>query len=195
LDGTDGGGLFITGGTLATTVFAPTSLNSVITVDPAGNIAPTISQTGTFTINDSLTSATLFLYAENGDIIFAPAPPTTGGLVGPDVDLELAAGKTGTISGNIDLFRVVILSAGQVALTGILDHVGGQAGAGNGLVNPFPQPSFRFNSCPIGSVNCTILPVESLPSADPLQNFEIDQRKQRKLNHNVQLPGIATRDF
>jgi filamentous hemagglutinin family protein len=195
LDGTDGGGLFITGGTLAPTVFAPTSLNSVITVEREGNLNPTISQTGTFTINSPTTPATLFLTANDGDISFAPAPPTTGGLIGPAVDVELSAGKTGTISGNVDLFRVVILSAEQVNLTGILDRVGGQAGAGNGLVDPFPQPSFRFNACPIGSVNCTILPVESLPAADPLQNFEIDQRKKRKLNHNVQLPGIATRDF
>jgi hypothetical protein len=44
-------------------------------------------------------------------------------------------------------------------------------------------------------VNCTILPIESLPAGDPLENFDISQRKHRKLNNSVQLPGVATRDF
>jgi hypothetical protein len=80
-------------------------------------------------------------------------------------------------------------------LTGAINNYSGQAAAGEGSVEPFPLSQFQFNSCPIGSVNCVILPVEVLPSVNPLEDFDISQRKRRRLDKNVQLPGIATHDF
>jgi len=73
--------------------------------------------------------------------------------------------------------------------------VQGPTAAGNGSATPFPQPNFRFNACPIGSVNCTILPNETLPAGNPLESFEISSRKHKQLHRDVELPGIAMRDF
>ncbi len=206
LQGSPGGGLFITGSDAPINVFTPRPGDSVISVTPGANgAAPAVVQTGLFYVNAGPDAAdypggngpaTLFLSATPaGTINFAPAPPLSVGLFGPAVDLEADVGSTGTIAGNVDLLRVVVLNATFVNLTGFLDEIGGEPAAQKGIVTPKPDPNLRFNACPISSVNCTILPIESLPAANPLQNFDIQQRKKRKLNHNIQLPGIATRDF
>ena len=206
LQGSGGGGLFITGSDAPVNVFTPRPGDSIISVTPGANgAAPAVVQTGVFYVNAGPNAAqypggdgpaTLFLSTTpDGTIRFAPAPPLSNGLYGPAIDLEASVGDTGTITGNVDLLRVVVLSATFVDLTGFLDEIGGEPAAQKGIVTPKPDPNLRFNACPISSVNCTILPIESLPAVNPLQNFDIQQRKKRKLNHNIQLPGIATRDF
>jgi hypothetical protein len=206
LDGTETGGLFIAGTIEPANHLKPLPIDSVIDVDAPAGAGPAVLQTGTFFIDSGPDAgsylgkappdATLFLNATpSGNIEFAPAPPNSTGLIGPGVDLVADAGATGTISGNVNLYRVVILDAFASQLTGFLDQVGGQAGAAKGFVDPNPKPAVQFNACPIESVNCTILQIESLPPVNPLQNFDIEQRKRRKLDNNVQLPGIATRDF
>jgi hypothetical protein len=152
-----------------------------------------ITQTGVFDINTADgPAANLFLYLVGGSAAFA----TSGALYAPTTNLEIND-SGGSISGNVVLERLVILNAltQSVELTGQLDGVGGQAAASKGFVDPFPEADFRFNACPIGSVNCTILPIETLPQGNPLENFDLSQRKRSKLNKNVHLPGVATRDF
>ncbi len=184
-----GGGLFINANPVsATPYFTPQPGDSVITVTNGG-----ITQTDTFDINTANgPPANLFLYVFGGSVAFS----TSGQLYGPTTNLEISDAG-GAISGNVVLQRLVVLNAltQSVQLTGQLDGLGGQAAASKGFVDPFPEPEFRFNACPIGSVNCTILPIETLPPGNPLENFDLTQRKRRKLNNNVHLPGVATRDF
>jgi filamentous hemagglutinin family protein len=198
LDGMDGGGLFLKGKLESNSIQSVGTMDSLLRVTPGvGENAgqPTIVQTGTFFINQGTAQpATVFLSAAtpNGSINFAQPP---GAIDAPSVDLVLAVGPRGTISGNVNLQHIEILSALSTNLTGTLDNVTGQAAAGKGTASPFPQSTYRFNACPIGSVNCTILPVETLPQTNPLENFDITQRKRKRLGQNVHLPGIATRDF
>ena len=139
-----------------------------------------------------------------GPIAFAPAP--TGqesqniGLVGPNINLVISAGTGGVVTGNVNLRHLTITSAKSVNLTGFLKTAAGQsisgpAAAANGSVIPTPLPVYKINDCPIGSVNCTILPTALVPVTDPLGNFDLSQRKRKHLYRNVQMPGIATRDY
>jgi hypothetical protein len=95
----------------------------------------------------------------------------------------------------VNLHHLEVISAQQVALSGTIDGITGKAAAENGTALPDPQRQYEFNACPIGSVNCIVLSIESIPTTNPLENFDISQRKKRRLNKNVQLPGIATHDF
>jgi hypothetical protein len=207
LDGSNEGGLFISGPIASKTQTTPQSGDSVLSVIPDANGAmPDILQTGTFYINSGPLAAqfpnfdnapaTLFMtIAPAGNIEFEPAPPNTGGLVAPSVDLIMSVGNGGTVSGNVDLLTLLLLSGKATNLTGILDGLSGEAASGKGNVLPFPKPVYQFNACPIGSVNCIILPIETLPPGNPLQNFDIDQHRKKRLDKSVALPGVATRDF
>ncbi|WBO58363.1 hypothetical protein GT370_14280 [Acidocella sp. MX-AZ03] len=99
------------------------------------------------------------------------------------------------ITGNINVLHLEVVSAASTDMTGSIGSITGPTAAGNGSAFPFPQPGYRFNTCPIGSVNCTILPIAGLPQASPLQNFDLSPRKRKKLDKNVPQPGVAARDF
>lgn len=203
LAGSGGGGLFITGSIAPNTQPAPRPGDSVITSTAGGNSPAGIVQTGNFQVNSgqfattylgtSRQPATLFLYTgPSGPVTFAAYP---NALVAPSVDVVISAGPDGVVTGNINVAHIEILSAASTDLTGQINSVGGSSAAAGGSVDPFPQPNYRFNTCPIGSVNCTILPIESIPEGNPLDNFDLKKRKRKKLDHNIELPGIATRDY
>jgi hypothetical protein len=198
------GGLFITGSIAPDNTTTPGPGDSVITVTPGANgAAPEIVQTGTFMINAGPNGLAQFGAANQQATLFLNTPPDgtmsfagfPEGIDAPSVDLILSAGPQGVISGNLDLQHLEILSALSTDLTGTIDNVQGPTAAGNGSAFPFPQPSFRFNACPIASVNCTILPIATVPAGNPLENFDVSSRKRKKLNRDVELPGIAMRDF
>ncbi len=201
LAGSATGGLFITGTLASSAVTAPSPVDSVIS---AAGSAAAILQTGTFLVNSGANAltylntanqpATLFLYTQPSGIMNFAAN-TSGSLYAPSVALVLAAGPAGVVTGNVNLRQLEVLSALSVNLNGTIAGIPGPTAAGGGTAFPFPQPSYRFNTCPIGSVNCTILPIEILPEGNPLENFDISPRKRKRLDHGVQLPGIATRDF
>jgi filamentous hemagglutinin family protein len=205
LDGANANsGIFITGNTVASNATTPTpGTDSVILV--TGN-APAIIQTGSFYI-----SSGAFEPTAQADLGPAGAPAGTlasvfmslsssgtislQNLVGTGAYVVMAAGPTGQISGNVNLDHLEILSAQSADLTGQLGGLSGQTAAGNGSAYPYPQANYRFNACPIGSYNCTVLPVEVLPAGNPLQNFDISPHKRKRLNKAVVLPGIAARDY
>ncbi|MBU6419449.1 MAG: autotransporter adhesin family protein, partial [Proteobacteria bacterium] len=201
LQGSANGGLFLSGSTIAGAAVTPrTGIDSLLAVT-GGN--PSITQYGTFYISSgpNLASylgnasplATLFMsLASSGTIALAPAP---GVLNAPNTALVLSAGTAGVVSGNVNVLNLEVLGAQSVQMTGSIGSITGPTAAGKGTAFPFPQPGYRFNSCPIGSVNCTILPIEGLPQANPLQNFDLSPRKRRRLDKNVTLPGVAARDF
>jgi filamentous hemagglutinin family protein len=207
LEGSTTGGLFIAGTLAPKTQTMPAPGDSSITVmQAAGGAEPAIVQTGTFYVDSgplagqypgfaNMPATLFFTMLPFGTINFAPAPPNGDGLVAPSIDAVFSPGNGGTISGNVDLLSLLLVSGRATNLTGMLDGLSGEAASGKGSVVPFPKPVFQFNACPIGSVNCIILPIETLPPGDPLQNFDIDQRKKKRLDKNVALPGVATRDF
>ena len=203
LAGSATGGLFITGGYAPDDAMAPQPGDSIITVIADGATPAAIVETGTFEINAgpdaalyqgaSNVAASLFLYTSpNGTISFAGDP---AGLDAPSLDLALGAGPGGVITGNTNLWHLEILNALNVDLTGTIGGISGQLAAGQASVVPFPQTGYRFNTCPIGSVNCVLLSVETLPAGDPLENFDISSRKRKWFDQNITLPGVAARDF
>ncbi|OYV53994.1 MAG: hypothetical protein B7Z78_00590 [Rhodospirillales bacterium 20-60-12] len=198
LDGVPGGGLFITGTIAPINQILPTAQDSVLKV--INGDVQNLVQTGVFNINtgSSLAQAqaaigapaTIFVtLTPNGRARFAD-------LNGPSVEMVLGLGS-GTASGLLNLNRLGVIGGaqGQVNFTGTLGNIPGQAAAHNGSVFPFPQPNYQFNACPLGSVNCTILPIETVPPGNPLESFNLSPSRRKKLDHDVQLPGIATRDF
>ncbi len=201
LEGNANGGLFLSGNNITRAATRPrTGIDSVLAVTGAN---PIITQNGIFYIDagPNLTAylgnasplATLFMsLASSGAIELSTAP---GLLNAPNTALVLAAGLAGLVSGNVSVQYLEILSAQSVQMTGAIGAISGPTAAGKGSAFPFPEPSYRFNTCPIGSVNCTILPIEGLPQANPLQNFDLSPHKRRRLDKNVTLPGVAARDF
>jgi filamentous hemagglutinin family protein len=198
LAGSPDGGLVITGGHATSNTPKPRATDSVIDITGP---APALVQTGVFQVNSSAAyarelgtanpNATLFVTALGGNVQFARSG---AGLYAPALDLIIDSGGNGVLAGNVDVAGLLVMG-GTSQLDGFIDGLGGQAAAGKGFVSPVAKPALQFNACPIMSVNCTILPIEALPLANPLQNFDIEQRKKRQLNHNVSLPGVATRDF
>ncbi|MGE4481451.1 beta strand repeat-containing protein, partial [Acidocella sp.] len=201
LDGNTNGGLFLSGDTVSSTATKPRAgVDSILEVTGDN---PSIVQTGTFNIDSGpqLASylgtasplATLFLsLANSGTIDLATAP---GILEAPSTDLVLASGTAGKITGNVNVLHLEVLNAYSVNMTGSIANTTGPTAAGNGSAFPFPQPDYRFNTCPIGSVNCIILPIANLPQGSPLESFDLSPSKRKKLNKNVIQPGVAARDF
>jgi hypothetical protein len=203
LEGSDTGGLFIHGQIDPKTELAPQPGDSVFSITGTG---AAIVQTGTFYVDygplagqyqgfANMPATLFFIMNPFGNISFEPAPPDGDGLIAPSIAAVFSPGMGGTISGNVNLLSLLLLNGKATDLSGTLDGLGGEAASGKGNVNPFPKPVYQFNACPIGSVNCIILPVETLPPGNPLQNFDIDQHKKKRLDKNVALPGVATRDF
>uniref|UniRef100_UPI00047C9D88 beta strand repeat-containing protein n=1 Tax=Acidocella facilis TaxID=525 RepID=UPI00047C9D88 len=199
LEGNPAGGLFLSGSTISSTATQPrTGIDSVLVSSD-----PSIVSTGTFYIdsgpnlaaylgNASPVAALFMRLGGSGSIALAPTP---GLLDAPNTDLVLASGPAGVITGNINVLHLEVVSAASTDMTGSIGSITGPTAAGNGSAFPFPQPGYRFNTCPIGSVNCTILPIAGLPQASPLQNFDLSPRKRKKLDKNVPQPGVAARDF
>ncbi|HQU23578.1 MAG TPA: filamentous hemagglutinin N-terminal domain-containing protein [Acidiphilium sp.] len=205
LDGVAGGGLYISGvyetPPGATVAPNPTSLDSVLTVNGP---SPQLVQTGTFTIDGPpLAGTSVYPNSDNTVFVhFDPGKPNAGSnatfqalqALSTELILEL---NSGTSSGQVFLNRLLVVgnSGGKVNFFGTLGGVGGPGAAHNGTVFPFPNSNYQFNACPIESVNCTILPIETVPVTSPLLNFDLTPPRRRKLDRNVRLPGIAARDY
>jgi hypothetical protein len=211
LDGAYGGGFFISSTIANSLTTAASGLDSSLVVNPYGG-QDDIVELGTFYINagplaatynsveylgTTNRQATLFMSTgkpnqTGGNISFATA---TAGLYAPDVELFLSGGTQGALTGNVNVAHLIVQSGLLANLTGSINNFYGQPAAGQGTVQPQPQSKYQFNACPIGSVNCVILAIESLPVENPLQNFDLTQRKRRHLDKSVRLPGIGTRDY
>lgn len=205
LDGVAGGGLYISGvyetPPGATVAPNPTSLDSVLTINGP---SPQLVQTGTFTIDGPpLAGTSVYPNSDNTVFVhFDPGKPNAGSnatfqalqALSTELILEL---NSGTSSGQVFLNRLLVVgnSGGKVNFFGTLGGVGGPGAAHNGTVFPFPNSNYQFNACPIESVNCTILPIETVPVTSPLLNFDLTPPRRRKLDRNVRLPGIAARDY
>jgi filamentous hemagglutinin family protein len=213
LDGSEDGGLFISSNEAAPNSTGPRNgVDSVLSVSQPMS-GDGILQNGVFYVNDGQASslynndaylgttnraATLFILTasnsapDGGNIQFAAGPD---GLVAPSVDVVLGSGLNGIATGNMNVFHLEILNGKATDLTGIIDGVMGPSAAARGSALPYPESQYQFNGCSIGAIDCIVIPTEALPVENPLSNFDITERKRRHLDKNVQLPGVATRDF
>jgi hypothetical protein len=201
------GGLYVTGAPAADTLTQPrTGVDSVL-------IGASIQEIGTFYINagpgtalynsqaalgTSSPAASIFLLtvANPGQAGGPIALSLAGiGLYAPDADIIVDAGTTGTMTGNLNAQHLEVLGGLDSEFTGTIDGLTGQSAAGKANTFPVALSRYQFNACPIGSVDCQIINIEAVPATNPLGNFDVTQRKRRRLDKNVQLPGIATHDF
>ena len=128
-----------------------------------------------------------------GNVTFSP----TGGLTGANTWMILDIG-TGTASGNIFVQNLDINRAGatgSTSLSGTVNGVGGLAAAAAAGIQPGPNSSFRFNSCPIQSVNCILVPTLKPPAANPLNDFSIGSFYNSNDQDDLLLPIVSDQDY
>ncbi|HEY1588690.1 MAG TPA: hypothetical protein VGG00_03070, partial [Rhodanobacter sp.] len=128
-----------------------------------------------------------------GNITFS----STGGLTGTSTWMVLDIG-TGTASGNIFVQNLDINRAGatgSTTLSGTINGVSGLAAAAAAGIQPGPNSSFRFNSCPIQSVNCILLPELKPPVANPLNDFSIGSFYNPNDQDDLLLPIVSDQDY
>ncbi len=205
LDGVAGGGFYISGvyetPPGATVAPIPTSIDTVLTINGP---APQLVQTGIFTIDGPPLAGT-GVYPNSDNTVFVLFDPGKSNSGSNATFQNLQANTTelilelnsGIASGQLFLNRLLVVgnAGGRINFIGTLGGVSGTGAAHNGTVFPFPSSNYQFNACPIGSVDCTILPIETVPEASPLLNFDLTPPRRRKLDRNVRLPGIAARDY
>ena len=197
LDGADGGSFSIGGQFLPTYVYNGLSprngIDSVLQVIANGAPANGIVQTGQFNIDTGPLQGqpnTLFMLLPDG------ADAKFNDLNARSTDLAISL-INGYAQGTLYLHYLLVAGGlnGQTAFVGQIAGLAGSAAAHNGKVVPVPGSSYRFNSCIIGSVSCTVLPVAIVPERNPLDDFDISPRRRRKLDANVRLPGVAAKDY
>jgi hypothetical protein len=106
-------------------------------------------------------------------ITFAPSP---SGLVAPDTWLILGLTNGAKATGGIDVLALDTVFTGQgsgAQLSGSVGGLGGNAAAGLARIAPGSNATFRINGCPISSVNCVLLTTQGIPTASPLNGFNI----------------------
>jgi hypothetical protein len=133
--------------------------------------------------------------ANGGSITFS----TSGGLQAPTTWLSLALGSGGWATGNIDvssldLFYSLPLGSSGAALFGTVNQVSGQAAAGVGYIS-LANANFRLNNCAISSVNCIILPVQTVPVGNPLENLLVDTAPNPNDQDDLLLPIVPNQDY
>ncbi len=127
--------------------------------------------------------------------------PPVGGLVdfgdlaAPTTDLLLFTGA-GQAVGRIDVGDLLVSGLlGGTNLTGTVRGLVGAAAARQSDIAPFLDANYRLNSCPIRSVNCILLPIETVPQDNPLRDLAIGQARDDQDDTDVLLPNVAEQDY
>ncbi|MBN8892160.1 MAG: hypothetical protein J0H91_17890, partial [Rhodospirillales bacterium] len=157
---------------------APASFTQVVPV----NITSTTNDVATLRIQ---------LLSNGGSIAL-------GDINAPRVDLILFPGGTGTVSGTgfVDLYGLLVAGkGGKATLSGQIATLGGQAAANKANITPIPDNNYRFNTCPIGSVNCVLSSINILPPVNPLQNFSIGEARNDDEDLDLILPNVSDEDY
>jgi hypothetical protein len=120
----------------------------------------------------------------------------TAGLQGRNTWLILDIGS-GLAQGRIDVHEIDVIQNGQgeASLTGMVTGLSGPAAAGVSDIQPLPNPQFRINSCPIHSVSCVLLPAESVPVGNPLNEIYFGSTFNPNEDQDLLLPIVSDRDY
>ena len=119
-----------------------------------------------------------------------------GQLTGKTTDLILVTRAGGTATGTIEVAGLLVVGAGGKAeLFGSIAGVDGQAAANRASISPQPGSEYRFNTCPISSVNCVLIPVQTVPPISPLRDIPIIRDRPTQDDTDVQLPNVSEEDY
>ena len=133
------------------------------------------------------------------DLILPNVPGGTiniGELKAPSIDLILVSRFGGSSKGNLDVAALLVLGAGGNAdLSGKIGGLEGQAAASKATIWPQPSSDYRFNACPITSINCVLLPVQTIPPISPLRDVPIIRDRPSQDDTDVQLPNVSDEDY
>jgi hypothetical protein len=141
-------------------------------------------------ISQDATVSTLRLQtpAVGGNIVFNDLQAT-------DTDLLLFIGA-GHASGSVDVGDLLVSGAqGGTSLVGTVRGLFGDAAARQSNLTPNLNANYQINSCPIQSVNCILLPVETVPQQNPLRDLAIGQARDELDDTDVLLPDVAEQDY
>lgn len=169
---------------------SPVDPGSYFSVTGAG---ASIQQTGTVQIRPtpgaSIATVRLNLPESGGTITF-------NNLVAPRTDLILFTNSTGKASGTINVNNLKISGVqGAASLFGSVNNIGGPEAARLATIGPRPASQYRLNGCPIASVNCILLPIGTLPAANPLRDFSLDANTNNGNDDDLALPDVSSTDY
>jgi hypothetical protein len=127
--------------------------------------------------------------------------PSNGGTIvldsvtGANANIILYA-RGGAVSGTIDVASLTLIGTnGSSQLYGFVANTTGPEAAHLAAIKPDPSATYRLNACPIGSVNCVLIPLAGLPPANPLRDYVIDAGRQAANDDDVTLPDVSSRDY
>ena len=221
----NGVGLTINGPLTAPTIVIDTGANTMTLADkavittggtprPAGTITSFPGDTPALTTNGAfLTTSSGFTQQGSSTILgFGGGPAIlrinanrdanitfdpVAGLQGTNTWLILNIG-TGKSSGQIHVKNLDVIHNGQTgaaSLSGTVTGLSGPAAAGASGIQPNPNANFRINSCPIGSVNCVLLPTQGVPTANPLNDINIGTLFNPNEDDDLLLPIVSDQDY
>ena len=169
----------------------PTDPGTYLQVTPGANGSAQILQVGAvhiFSQDAAISTVRLQLPPTGGSINF-------NNLGAPTTDLLLFIGA-GSATGRIDVGDLLVSGRlGGTDLTGTVRGLAGTAAARAAELAPFLSANYRLNSCPLQSVNCILLPIETVPTQNPLHDLAIGQARDELDDADVLLPNVAEQDY
>jgi hypothetical protein len=151
----------------------------------------TFEQTGTVNLtplNGALATLRIQLPLSGGSIVL-------NNLNAPAADLILVT-QGGTARGTINVADFVLVGkSGASDFNGVVAGLTGAAAATKAQIGPQPDAKYRFNSCPIGSVNCVLSPVGAVPPTNPLRYFFIGPARDMQDDSDLILPNVSDEDY
>jgi hypothetical protein len=130
-----------------------------------------------------------------GDVAF----DLTNGLNGPGTTLILDVLGTGKVTGNVTVKGLFVgypegITA-TVNLSGSVNGMTGDAAAAAAAIAPQQNTHFRFNSCAIASVNCIVIPIQSVPPLNAAQDLNIGNFRDNDDDTDLLLPNVSDKDY
>jgi hypothetical protein len=122
---------------------------------------------------------------------------TDTGLTGTGTWLILGL-QTGQATGSTFVQNLDVIQtggSGSTQLTGTVGGFSGPAAAGAAGIQPGPGSNFRFNSCPIASVNCVLVSALAIPTANPLNDINVGSLYNPNDQDDLLLPIVSDQDY
>jgi filamentous hemagglutinin family protein len=161
-------------------------------------LADKFAQTGTTRINPNNRASVIeiSLARRNGTVTFDQS--YSAGLLAPRSELFLNL-NFGIASGHIDVggLNLSYVLPGSTSLTdlfGTIDNETGPAAAGAAYIKQ-PNSDYRFNTCPIQSINCILVSPVIVPVTNPVEDVEVTTPRRRRDDDDLIIPNVGEQDF